>query len=294
MDERLVRLRRDWQEPAHSVLIRHHDDLVAIHRVIHDKFQSRIDEAFDRASRQIGWVVAMTLPVTLVAANGKVRSVELASEQLKGTVFEKEMGPVLADVAKAGFPPLEGGEPAAARSADPTPEPATVAYDFRLIWAAALRVRLRTDWLEPVHVGGLEHLRNARFWVEPAHPGRPWLEPAHWVLDPHPDPWSQQTTFTPWKERILLSVLDDVYPELQIMSRLAEMKATLRQRRWTVAHDIPEPAHRIEPRIVELIRAVRRQVPWEVEEPAHVVDWGRRLTPEIVKELDAVLKKYGL
>jgi hypothetical protein len=280
--------RFDWQEPAHMVLVRHYEDLVAIHRVIRDKFQSRIDEAFDRASKEIGWVVAMTFPVRIVAAKGKVRSVEPAAASLRGTLFERGMAPVLAEVAKAGFPALEGGEPLAA---DPTPEPASVAYDFRLIWANALRVRFRTEWLEPAHI---------RPWLEPAHVGQPWLEPAHWILDPHPDPWRQ--AFAPWKERVLLSVLDEVYPELQLMARVTEVKAMVRARRWHVGPGIPEPAHvdpsqRLDPRLLaELVRAVRRRVPVvpEVEEPAHLADWARRLTPELIKELDAVLKKYGM
>jgi hypothetical protein len=289
MDETVAR--RDWQEPAHLVVVRHYDDLVAIHRVIREKFQSRIDEAFDRVSRQIGWVVAMTLPVRIIAAKGKVRSVELASEHLRGTVFEKEMAPLLAEIGKAGFPALEGGEPIAGNAGDPTPEPASVAYDFRLIWANALRVRLRTEWLEPAHV---------RPWLEPAHLHQPWLEPAHWVLDPHPDPWRERVSFAPWKERVLLSVLDEVYPELQLMARVTELKAVLRARRWPVGPGVPEPAHvdplqRIDPRLMaELVRAVRRRVPSEVEEPVHLSDWARRLTPELLKELDAVLKRYGM
>jgi hypothetical protein len=290
MADSVARIRRDWQEPAHAVLIRHHDDLVAIHKVIREKFQTRIDETFDRVSQQIGWVVAMSVPVTLVAAKGKVRALGLWSERMKGTLFEKELGPVLAEIAKAGFPALECGEPLAGRAvADPTPEPASIAYDFRLIWANALRVRLRTEWLEPAHF---------RPWLEPAHPGRPWLEPAHWVLDPHPDPWGARVEFEPWKERVLISVIDEVYPELQLAARVAEMRAATRARRWEVGHEIPEPAHemaRLDPRaLAALVRAIRRPVATEVEEPAHLAGWAQRLSPELVKELDAVLKKYGM
>lgn len=292
MGDTTARLRRDWQEPAHSMVIRHHDDLVAIHRVIRDMFQARIDEAFDRVSQQIGWVVAMTLPVTLVAAKGKVRSLDLAGPQFKGTLFEKETAPILAEIVKAGFPPLEHGEPFEGRAgADPTPQPAMVAYDFRLIWARALRVRLRTEWLEPAHF---------RPWLEPAHLPRPWLEPAHWVLDPHPDPWRVHPAFEPWRERVLIAVVDEVYPELQLAARVADMRAGIRARESRIGPGVREPAHaadiaRLDPRAMEeIVRAVRRQVPPEVEEPAHLADWRRRLTPEIVQELDAVLKKYGM
>jgi hypothetical protein len=293
MADTTARLRRDWQEPAHSVLIRHHDDLVAIHRVIRDTFQARIDEAFDRVSQQIGWVVAMTLPVTLVASKGRVRSIELCGEQFKGTLFDKETGPILAEIAKAPFPPLEAGGPVDGHAAaDPTPQPAAVAYDFRLIWAGALRVRLRTEWLEPAHF---------RPWLEPAHIRRPWIEPAHRVLDPHPDPWRVHPAFEGWRERVLISVLDEVYPELQLAARVADLKAAIRAREIQAGPGVREPAHaadlarRVDPHALEeIVRAVRRQVPPEVEEPAHPADWRRRLTPEIVQELDAVLRKYGL
>jgi len=329
MDD-IARLRHDWKEPAHSVVIRYHDDLVAIYQAIRDKFQTRIDEAFDRVSQQIGWVVAMTIPVTLTAAKGKVRSVELAAEHLKGTLFEKEMGGLLAEMAKADFPLLKNGDPIPAR-------PDTVAYDFSLIWANALKVKLRTEWLEPAHF---------RPWLEPAHfgawwrgrlriPGRDWLEPVHWVLDPHPDPWREGPLPDPWKERVLVSVLDEVYPELQLIERIASLKGMIR-RRWPVGPDVPEPAHyldlfrrldpevleqlarvvarrwrvmpdveepahfrevfrKLDPRVLEeLVRIVRRRVPPEVEEPAHVPGWSQRLTPEIIQEIDAVLRRYGM
>jgi hypothetical protein len=58
---------------------------------------------------------------------------------------------------------------------------------------------------------------------------------------------------------------------------------------------VADLARRLDPRVMEdLVRAVRRQVPPEVEEPVHLADWRRRLTPEIVQELDAVLRKYGM
>lgn len=293
MADTTARLRRDWQEPAHSMLIQHHDDLVAIHRVIRDTFQERIDEAFDRVSQQIGWVVAMTVPVTLVAAKGKVRSVELYGEPFSGTLFEKELGPILAEMATAGFPALNAGEPIpVAGTADPTPQPAQVAYHFRLVWARALRVRLRTEWLEPAHF---------RPWLEPAHVRRPWVEPAHWVLDPHPDPWRFHPAFEAWRERVLVSVLDEVYPELQLAARVADLKAALLARELQVGPGVREPAHvpggvqRLDPHGIEqIVRAVRRQVPPEVEEPAHPPDWRHRLTPELMQEIDAILRKYGM
>lgn len=323
MGDTTARLRRDWQEPAHSMLVRHHDDLVAIHRVIRETFQPRVDEAFDRVSQQIGWVVAMTIPVTLTAAKGKVRSVELAAEHLKGTLFEKEMGGLVAEMAKADFPLLKNGDPILAcaatepvpepakRAKDPTPEPARVAYDFRLIWANALRVKLRTEWLEPAHFRPwLEPAHQGRPWLEPAHfgdwwrrrwriPGRDWLEPVHWVLEPHPDPWREGPLPDPWKERVLVSVLDEVYPELQLIERVASLKGMLR-RRWPVGPDVPEPAHyldvfrRLDPEVLEqLARVVARRwrVGPDVEEPAHFRDVFRQLDPRVLEELVRVVRR---
>jgi len=81
---------------------------------------------------------------------------------------------------------------------------------------------------------------------------------------------------------------------------VSELKAALRARRWPVGPGIPEPAHvdpsrQVDPRVIaELVGAVRRRVPSEVEEPVHLSDWARRLTPELIRELDSVLKKYGM
>lgn len=63
-------------------------------------------------------------------------------------------------------------------------------------------------------------------------------------------------------------MLDEVYPELQLMARVADMKAALRARHWHVGPGVLEPAHQ--------------------------VDLLQRLDPRVMGELDAVLKKHGM
>ena len=70
-------------EPAHPGVIKLHDDLIDIYRVIRDRYQSAIDQAFDDVSRQIGFVIMTTLPVTLKVEGASV-STMLVGENLRG------------------------------------------------------------------------------------------------------------------------------------------------------------------------------------------------------------------
>ena len=72
MNESVFARIRDWVEPAHPALVKQYEDLITIYRVIREHLQGRIDVAFDRVSREIGFVVTTTLPVTLeIAGKGK-------------------------------------------------------------------------------------------------------------------------------------------------------------------------------------------------------------------------------
>jgi hypothetical protein len=120
-------------------VIKLHDDLVDIYRVIRDRYQSAIDQAFDDVSRQIGFVIMTTLPVTLKVEGTKVSSM-LVGENLRGTLFEHTFGEVL-----GGFGVPEGGV-------------ADGSYSLYLIWYDALKLKLHTDWMEPAHVPGVERI----------------------------------------------------------------------------------------------------------------------------------------
>jgi hypothetical protein len=241
MDEKAFARIRDWVEPAHPAVVKQFEDLVSIYKVIREKFQGRIDQAFDRASREIGFVVTTTLPVTVEIPKRGEAVKWTVSEPLKGSLFEKAI--------------LEA---VAGPSPDPWKAVSPGAYKLYLVWHDALKLKLRKDWLEPAHVG--------RHWLEPAHFLRPdileripeavrvrpeVLEPAHWF---HP------RLTIPVEDQILISVIDEVYPELRLAER------------------------------VFLTRELLRKLRPEVMEPAHF----RPMERDILAEIESVLRKYGV
>jgi len=68
--------------------------------------------------------------------------------------------------------------------------------------------------------------------MEPAHPvGPEVLEPAHW-FDP---------VFTPpIEEAIMITVIDEIYPELRLIEKIASIRE---RRRRPVFPEVQEPAH---------------------------------------------------
>jgi hypothetical protein len=181
-------------EPAHPGLITLHHDLMALLKHIRTRYQDAIDQAFDRVSRQIGFVVATTVPVTLeVAESGKVRSLAVGAKHLENTLFDKEIIGSLQKLIQ-----------------DPTPEPARPGvYKLYVIWFEALRLKLRTDW---VGRGGEEVMTP----VIPLPPPR-GIEPRHWVEPAH---WFDPGSFIQVEEAMLIHALDEVYPELRLVERI--------------------------------------------------------------------------
>ena len=207
------------KEPAHPGVIKLHDDLVNIYKVVREHYQEAINATFDQLSRQIGFVVTTTLPVNLKVA-GQEGSVSLAGDNLRGTLFEEAFRQAL-----DGLPQKVQGQVAAG------------SYKLYVIWYDALKLKLHTDWMEPAHL----------HWLEPAHltqglgetqvarraaigPGI--HEPAHW-FDPA---FSLEVD-----ESLAISAIDQIYPEL----RLVERVRTARQipRAVAVSPGIREPAH---------------------------------------------------
>ena len=210
-------------EQAPPMLVSLHDNLVAIYRFIRENYQAKIDESFDEVSRQIGFVVATAIPVDIeVGDNLKLKTVTVGAENLKGTLFEK-----ITSVLTA-----KGALPA---------KVAAGKYRIYLLWYPALKLKLRTDFMEPAHFTA---------WKEPAHPSAGLLrslqseistryvgrvpfhgEPVHWF-----DPGYAIAA----EEAVLIHAIDEVYQEL----RLAERVTTARQAaRVPVRPEIPEPAH---------------------------------------------------
>jgi len=198
-------IRRSWVEPAHNTVLQRYGDLKELHTQIRDKFQVSIDKAFDTASKQIGFVVTTSLPVTFeIVKGGRVKSLSMGTEGLKNTLFEKAIQST--GITEMTIPTLSPGK-----------------YETYLIWYEALRLRLKTDWMEPAHqaIPRRPPLTSHPEIMEPVHFPLRWdvMEPVHW-FDPR--------KVIPDYESVLISVIDEVYPELRLVERIASSRQAAR------------------------------------------------------------------
>lgn len=288
------RVKTGVREPAHPQLVQMYDDLRSIYAVVRDSIQERIDVAFDTASKKIGFVVTTTLPVVLtVDDNGQPTYERMGTDNLKGTIYEEVIADALGGLAK--------------EKTDASPGE----YSIYLFWFDALKLKVKTDWLEPAHI--------QRGWIEPAHflteepvfrspiSQKTGRQP---VVGPPSEPLLNLGAITTVQERILISAIDEVYPELMIAKRLSpEMapyevtegvsepahyltrSARPQMAQQAVAHDVQEPAHfrwrpeywRVNPyasRIpVQQQYATPAAVAYDVQEPAHF----QKLQPELAR-----------
>lgn len=215
---------RDWVEPAHPAVVKLYEDMVAIYSLIREKCQKEIDGAFDSVSRQVGFVVTTTVPVVFnIGDKGVIKNIAMGSENLKGTLFDRELSAALRSLVD-----------------HPGPSPWKVApgtYKIYLLWHDALSLKLRTEWMEPAHflTQGLateiqSELRAGLLGRIP-RPGCEWCEPAHW-FDPG--------TAIAVEDAVQIEAIDRVYPELRLVDRVAAIRAALRTQ---VGPGIREPAH---------------------------------------------------
>jgi hypothetical protein len=259
-------------EPAHPMVVKLYDDLVKIYRFVKQNYQTKIDAAFDKASQQIGFVIATTMPIVLeVGERGAIKSISMGSESLKGTAFETEIF--------AALGPMKKGE----SKLDVSPG----IYDLAIFWHDAVKLRLATDWMEPAHpvyqlqseLMGIapESARMARDsiswhkpwcepahtpWLEPVHHGpwcRPWMEPAHPVYQSpaelkrteaarmfeHQEPvqWLDKANLIAQEKSVLLSAIDEVYPELKLGERMNKARYATSTNQLAAWPGIREPAH---------------------------------------------------
>jgi len=205
---------RHWVEPAHPGIIKLHDDLVTILTRVRDKHQVAIDKAFDHVSRQIGFVVTTTLPVVLeVSEGGKVAKdgVKMGAKNLQETIFSSGFKGVFEPMMAEQFSSVAAGT-----------------YRLQLIWLAALKLRLPCDWCEPAHLAAVENFRLASqaavFDFGPVEPAQ-WFDPGLLVSV---------------EEAVLIHALDSVYPQLRLIERIGQIRASIRTK---VGPHIPEPAH---------------------------------------------------
>lgn len=245
---------RDWVEPAHPSIVDRFKDLVSIYTHIRDNFQEQIDAGFDRVSRQIGFVVTTTLPVVLeIGESGALKSVSVGAEYLKGTLFDKEL---LVALNPQPLPPKATPWKVAAGK-----------YNLYIIWQAALKLKLRTDWMEPAHFrqsgsaiqtepGEVTALRAQEALARVRWDVR---EPAHWF-----NPGMAISV----EEAVSIEAIDQVYPDLHLIERITFYRQSFSR---AVRPEVMEPAH---------FRQVERVLQSEK---------GR----EFGSDLAALLRRYG-
>ncbi len=239
--------RHDWMEPAHPSVVDQFKDLVAIYEYVRDHYQEQIDAAFDEVSREIGFVITTTIPAILeIGKNSALRGAAPAGANLQGTLFHKKVFKPLNPQPEPPFIP-----PPESKKLNPQPEPpaawpvAEGTYKVYLIWRAALRLKLGTDWMEPAHF--------RTDWMEPAHFRQlgaiqpeataartqealarvRWdvREPVHWF-----DPGIAMTA----EEAVQIQAIDQVYPELHLVERVEYYRQSAGR---AVRPEVMEPAH---------------------------------------------------
>ena len=279
-NEKSAYIPRDWVEPVHHYQIEMYEVLVSLYSHIKENYQTKIDAAFDRASKEIGFVVATSLPVTVeVGSNKTVKDLFFSAENLKGTIFERQVLNEALALKKDKIPDVRAGT-----------------YEIKLLWLEALKIKIKTDWMEPVHFRVFD-----RFFSMKRKELDPYVhEPVHYYPGLELDMEAQ----------ILAQVLNQVYPELKIADRIRMDKeilardsyygreASLSSARakftpWQEPVHLPGRFTRYQDRL----RFLRYYRDWV--EPVHFREnLAERFAPggldeNVLGELSSLLKRYG-
>jgi hypothetical protein len=216
-----------WVEPAHPTSIRLFEELTGLYELIRKKYQKDIDQAFDNLSRMIGFVVTTTIPVSVEATkSGVVKSMTIAGDNLQETVFAKEFAPILEKIAadkQIRLSRLGSGR-------------------LYFIWFEALKLKLRTEWMEPAHYidsgFGINESLRASSSMKFGRLVRPEvMEPAHWFRMDMP---------LEMEEAMVIAAIDEAYSELHLVDQIQAHRRSmeLREYEWTKpGPGIEEPAH---------------------------------------------------
>jgi len=229
MSETIFRNPQDWREPAHPGVIRLYNELIQIYQEMR-KQQKEIDAAFNRVAANIGYVVTTTLPVSLeIGDDGAVKSAGLDGAALRGTLFEKEIGPFVQGLKDRKFSGVPAGT-----------------FRFYLIWYDALRLKLRLDWIESAHV--LQSVLSGiagQPLAQTAAAIRPEVkEPPHWF-----DPGFAIAI----EDAVVISAIDEVYPELRLAEQVAADRLAIRR----IRPEVKEPPHFLRERdLISELKAV--------------------------------------
>jgi hypothetical protein len=227
---------RDFVEPAHPYVIRFQDDLIRIYTLIRDRYQRRIDEAFTDVARRTGFVITSTLPVVFKVDEETVQ-MEMGAENLIGTLFESAMVEVLKPISDDLTGKLAVGE-----------------YQLYLIWYDALKLKLRTDWMEPAHWRRAEQISMVQ-----VKPGWGVREPAHWF---------DSRLEIDLRDALVINAIDQVYPDLKLMDRVAVARGT------------------------SISAEAARKIGPGIHEPAHFRKLLQELNPGVLDQFIAALQEY--
>jgi hypothetical protein len=162
------------------------------------------------------------VPISLQVVDGTVKRVAINEKSpLAGTLFDKSLSKVLRGLSGDQVPLKESGT-----------------YEIYLIWHDALKLKLRMDWVEPAHHPFARRVDLTRLPLRRLVPERERIdvvweshEPAHWF-----DPGAAIDA----EEAVVISVIDEVYPDLRLIDRLMAFR---RFDRRIVPPEVQEPAH---------------------------------------------------
>jgi len=146
-------------------------------------------------------------------------------------------------------------------------------YQIYLIWRSALDLKLRTDWMEPAHIGvTLERFATRRPLPYPQ-------EPAHW--------FDAQSLMAP-EEIVLIQAIDQVYPDLKLADRITANRSAARQ----IGPGVREPAH-----FRAGIREPAHFFRAGIREPAHLAQLDRAALSEravdMLSQVAEMLRQAG-
>lgn len=213
-------------EPAHSSVVKLQEDLFYIYQLIRDKLQVKIDKAFNDIARQYGFVVTTSIPITLTLdESGTVMGVVVTDgKPIQDSIILKEMNHVFDLFKKSKFPQsISTGD-----------------FNIYLFWYEALKIKLKTDWIEPAHYRVFSQFEHYKFDANTSSSNKyrnlnvkpDVIEPVHWF-----DPKSHIEV----EEAVLINVIDEIYPELQLTTKISAARSL--EKVMEVPSDVKEPVH---------------------------------------------------
>lgn len=175
-------------EPVHYKTFKIYDYLRELYRFFHDKYQTQIDKAFDNVAKNVGFIITTTLPIQVEITKDGI-NVSIREEQFNDTIFEREFQSIFKLPKDKQISQIPEGK-----------------YNMSFIWYSALKLKMRTHWMEPVHHPSMTDTPPSRTPVK-----MDVIEPAHW-FDPN--------IAIDQEDAMQISLIDEVYPDLKLADRI--------------------------------------------------------------------------